>query len=303
MSLVQVGGLVGLEGGPIGVASTILSALPFKRSGTGLHSAQPAANLAEAARQQGFESLPGAYFAQAQRAYRLAAQVHTIPAGVVGNSGRGSTVGSSSATTAIMPPVSKARSTRSAMREQPISPPSLTTTRTTSGTNMSILADFGRQLGQGIIDIGLRKISQRANVNVLPGAGAVATPPIFQPMQTSAGFLPALPAIGAAAGRAAGAAGRVLMDPRVQAAAAGAAGALLAGGNGGSPRGYHLAKDGSGRYVRNRYMNYGNARAARRAIRRIKGTRKLLQSIERQLPRQRTTRARRDLGKGHTHVR
>jgi len=34
-----------------------------------------------------------------------------------------------------------------------------------------------------------------------------------------------------------------------------------------------------------RRMNYTNVRAARRAIRRIKGTRKLLQSIEKQLPR------------------
>lgn len=39
-----------------------------------------------------------------------------------------------------------------------------------------------------------------------------------------------------------------------------------------------------------RRMNYGNGKAARRAIRRIKGTRKLLQSIEKQLPR-RTVRA------------
>lgn len=53
------------------------------------------------------------------------------------------------------------------------------------------------------------------------------------------------------------------------------------------PAGFHPAKDGSGRCVRNRRMNVMNPRAARRAIRRIKGARKMLQSIERQLPKQR----------------
>ena len=57
------------------------------------------------------------------------------------------------------------------------------------------------------------------------------------------------------------------------------------------PRGYHYAKDGSGRIVRNRRMNVCNPRAARRAIRRIKGLRKVLHSIERQLP-TRTVRTR-----------
>lgn len=53
---------------------------------------------------------------------------------------------------------------------------------------------------------------------------------------------------------------------------------------------------------RRRRMNFGNAKAARRAIRRIKGTRKLLQDIEKQLPRRPAPR-RRDLPAGHTHVR
>lgn len=57
---------------------------------------------------------------------------------------------------------------------------------------------------------------------------------------------------------------------------------------GGCPAGFHPAKDGSGRCVRNRRMNVMNPRAARRAIRRIKGARKMLQSIERQLPKQRS---------------
>lgn len=58
----------------------------------------------------------------------------------------------------------------------------------------------------------------------------------------------------------------------------------------GCPPGYHLAKDGSGRCVKNRRMNPMNPRAAKRAIRRIKAARKMLQQIERQLPKQRTTR-------------
>lgn len=53
------------------------------------------------------------------------------------------------------------------------------------------------------------------------------------------------------------------------------------------PPGFHPAKDGSGRCVRNRRMNPMNPRAARRAIRRIKAARKMLMQIERQLPKQR----------------
>ena len=41
------------------------------------------------------------------------------------------------------------------------------------------------------------------------------------------------------------------------------------------PTGYHLAKDGSGRMVRNRRMNIANPRALRRAMRRVQGFEKL----------------------------
>lgn len=41
------------------------------------------------------------------------------------------------------------------------------------------------------------------------------------------------------------------------------------------PRGYHLAKDGSGRFVRNRRMNVANPRALRRSMRRVQGFEKL----------------------------
>jgi len=54
-------------------------------------------------------------------------------------------------------------------------------------------------------------------------------------------------------------------------------GVLPAGGRGGSlvPSGYHFAKDGSGRLVRNRRMNVANPRALRRAMRRASGFEKL----------------------------
>ena len=41
------------------------------------------------------------------------------------------------------------------------------------------------------------------------------------------------------------------------------------------PVGYHLAKDGSGRCVRNRRMNVANPRALRRSMRRVQGFEKL----------------------------
>jgi len=46
-------------------------------------------------------------------------------------------------------------------------------------------------------------------------------------------------------------------------------------GGAGCPRGYHLAKDGSGRWVRNRRMNIANPRALRRAMRRVQGFEKM----------------------------
>jgi len=54
-------------------------------------------------------------------------------------------------------------------------------------------------------------------------------------------------------------------------------GVLPGGGRGGSmvPSGYHYAKDGSGRLVRNRRMNVANPKALRRAMRRAQGFEKL----------------------------
>jgi len=56
------------------------------------------------------------------------------------------------------------------------------------------------------------------------------------------------------------------------------AGVLPMGGRGGSvcPSGYHFAKDGSGRLVRNRRMNVANPKALRRSLRRVQGFEKLV---------------------------
>ena len=51
--------------------------------------------------------------------------------------------------------------------------------------------------------------------------------------------------------------------------------AMVAAGTGCCPVGYHLAKDGSGRCVRNRRMNVANPRALRRSMRRVQGFEKL----------------------------
>jgi len=49
----------------------------------------------------------------------------------------------------------------------------------------------------------------------------------------------------------------------------------LGGAAGCCPVGFHLAKDGSGRCVRNRRMNVANPRALRRSMRRVQGFEKL----------------------------
>jgi len=55
----------------------------------------------------------------------------------------------------------------------------------------------------------------------------------------------------------------------------GTAVAPYVGGAGACPSGYHLAKDGSQRCVRNRRMNVANPRALRRSMRRVQGFEKL----------------------------
>jgi len=65
---------------------------------------------------------------------------------------------------------------------------------------------------------------------------------------------------------------------------------------GACPAGFHLDKRTRSKCVRNRRMNPLNGKAANRAIRRIKGARKMLQKIERQLPK---AKARRTPAHGH----
>jgi len=128
---------------------------------------------------------------------------------------------------------------------------------------------------------------------------------IFQPSQSSIvgpavlGAGRVLPAIGRTVGG-------IIRSRSAGAAAAGVAvGGLLAGGDGqggGCPVGFHPNKQAGvggprGTYcVRNRRMNVGNARAARRSVRRLKGARKLLRDIEKMMP---TKTSRRRAPAGH----
>lgn len=136
----------------------------------------------------------------------------------------------------------------------------------------------------------------------------IAIPPPSTSRTQQMSIFAALPALGGAIGRAAPAIGRaagtVFRGATGRAATAAGLGVALGaslggGGAGGNPcaSGWHLNKqDGvggpAGTYcVRNRRMNVGNARAARRSVRRLKGSRKLLRDIEKMMPTK--TRARR----------
>lgn len=133
----------------------------------------------------------------------------------------------------------------------------------------------------------------------------IQLPPVGATRTTQMSIFSSLPAIISGGARVGRAAGRVLTGRTAAAAGAGVlVGQLLPDGSTGAcPSGFHAAKDGSGRCVRNRRMNFGNARAARRSVRRLKGARKLLQDIEKMMPRRPAARPRRDLAAGHTHVR
>ena len=146
----------------------------------------------------------------------------------------------------------------------------------------------------------------------LPGAGAVptararglfgrSTPSTAQrpiivpgPARQEMSIFAAIPAIVRGAAPLARTIGRGLTGRTAAAAGLGVAlGQTFDGAVGGAcPSGSHLAKDGSGRCVKNRRMNFGNARAARRSVRRLKGARKLLKDIESMMPRRPASRAR-----------
>jgi len=119
--------------------------------------------------------------------------------------------------------------------------------------------------------------------------------------------------IGGIAGRVLPGLGRVATSPAATAGGIGLAVGSLFGRGGGAaqdgacPVGHHLNKqDGvggpAGTYcVKNRRMNVGNARAARRSVRRLKGARKLLRDIEKMMP-TRSTRRRAPAGhSAHLH--
>ena len=63
--------------------------------------------------------------------------------------------------------------------------------------------------------------------------------------------------------------------PPMGTARGGRGGPVAASATGCCPVGFHLAKDGSGRCVRNRRMNVANPRALRRSMRRVQGFEKL----------------------------
>lgn len=88
-----------------------------------------------------------------------------------------------------------------------------------------------------------------------------------------------------------------LPDPR-----RGLPGAAVAGAAGVCPAGFHLDKATRTRCVRNRRMNFANGHAAKRSLRRIKGTMKLLKGIEKEIgkaaPRRRAPAPRRH----HQHL-
>jgi len=130
----------------------------------------------------------------------------------------------------------------------------------------------------------------------------VITPgPVSQQMSIFAAIPGIIGGIGRAAPPVLARAGRILTGRTATAGTVGfLGGQLLSGGGadgGACPSGWHPNKqDGvggpAGTYcVRNRRMNFGNARAARRGVRRLKGARKLLRDIEKMMP-TRTVRAR-----------
>jgi len=135
------------------------------------------------------------------------------------------------------------------------------------------------------------------------------------PVRQQMSLFGAVPVIARAApiiGRGVQAVGRFIGSPTGRITIGGTAAAELArtfvggGGAGACPSGSHLNKqDGvggpAGTYcVRNRRMNFGNARAARRGVRRLKGARKLLKDIEKMMPR---APARRKAVEHHHHPR
>ncbi len=115
-----------------------------------------------------------------------------------------------------------------------------------------------------------------AVIGGIGGAGKPAPPPQFPVAPGTIGGAISFPGgMTVSAARAPGA--MVPAQGRLPPFTAAGPGVLPMGGRGGAmvPSGYHFAKDGSGRLVRNRRMNVANPRALRRSMRRVQGFEKL----------------------------
>ncbi len=102
-------------------------------------------------------------------------------------------------------------------------------------------------------------------------------PPMQFPMQAAGGGFPVVGQVTMPGGASFSAGVMVPSRGRLPPYTAKGPGVLPGGGRGGQmiPSGYHFAKDGSGRLVRNRRMNVANPRALRRSMRRVQGFEKL----------------------------
>lgn len=103
--------------------------------------------------------------------------------------------------------------------------------------------------------------------------GAITSKPSPPPPGTREGAYPSFPGIGLGF-QAPGAGARGPSMPGWKSPTT-AGMTAVPGQMGTCPSGYHFAKDGSGRLVRNRRMNVSNPRALRRSMRRVQGFEKL----------------------------
>lgn len=146
------------------------------------------------------------------------------------------------------------------------------------GTRMSLWGNIAKGVGAVASAYLAKKYSPAAPAAVAPST--VAAAPIVaaktMPFSTGGGF-PSLPGVGGLVGSF----GRPVR--RAETVASLRSAGLV--GPTGIPRGYHLAKDGSGRMVRNRRMNSLNPRALNRALRRVEGFTKAVKRADKAMRR------------------
>ena len=132
------------------------------------------------------------------------------------------------------------------------------------------LTQVGQTALAGKISTGLMRTAPQAAA--LGVAAGVSLPIPFTPFKIQPrAFLPG---------------GAPLISRRTREPIAPVGGPMAMGAMGGCcPSGYHMAKDGSGRCVRNRSMNVANPRALRRSLRRVAGFGKLAQRSKRDIRR------------------